>query len=75
MDQISIKKTKTVKKSISLNNTNATDMSLEVVLKIILIYKINQKEFAVIHVAISKCQINKIKRIWIDRNINGDFLS
>jgi hypothetical protein len=34
------------------------DVSVEVVLKIILTYKINQAEFAAIHVAISKlCQI------------------
>jgi hypothetical protein len=46
---MSIKKTKTVKKIgriiISLNNGNMIDISLGVVLKINLIYKINQTEF------------------------------
>ena len=47
---MSIKKAKTVKKKIgriiiSLNNGNMIDISLGVVLKINLIYKINQTEF------------------------------
>jgi hypothetical protein len=46
---MSIKKTKTVKKIgriiISLNNGNMIDISLGVVLKINLIYTINQTEF------------------------------
>ena len=42
----------------NLDNGIVIDISVEVVLKIILTYKINQAEFAAIHVAISKlCQI------------------
>ena len=41
--------------SISLNNT----IVIEVVLKIIFIYKINQIDCAAMHAAISKCQIKK----------------
>jgi hypothetical protein len=44
-----------VQKCISLNKTILIDISLELVLKIIFIYKINQIDFAAIHAAISKC--------------------
>jgi hypothetical protein len=40
------------------------DISLELVLKISFIYKINQIDFAAIHAAISKCQIIKNKDVY-----------
>ena len=52
--------------SISLNNCIVIDIFLEVVLKMILIYKINQTEFVAIHVTISKYQIKKNQRcVWL----------
>jgi hypothetical protein len=47
-----------VQKCISLNKTIVIDISLELVLKIIFIYKINQIDFAAIHAAIN----NKISQ-------------
>ena len=40
------------------------DISLELVLKIIFIYKINQIDFAAMHGEISKCQIIKNKDVY-----------